>query len=191
MRRSCSAVEALAGASSVEGALNDARRQELEQRYDRLLREHGAALRRVAASYERDAAKRDDLVQEIALALWRALPDFRGDCSERTFVFRIAHNRSLTHVWRRKAGSEQPLDQLEVVDPSEGPEAQAVSRQRRERLLLAIRGLALIHRQVLTLQLEELTQAEIGSVLGVSENAVAVRLSRARQALREALGVSR
>jgi DNA-directed RNA polymerase specialized sigma24 family protein len=46
------------------------------------------------------------------------------------------------------------------------------------------------HRQVLTLALEDLSHAEIGSVLGIRENAVAVRLTRARQALREALGVS-
>jgi RNA polymerase sigma-70 factor (ECF subfamily) len=32
------------------------------------------------------------------MALWNALPSFRGDCPERTFVFRVAHNRALTHV---------------------------------------------------------------------------------------------
>ena len=189
MRRSSSAVEGSCGLVPREDALTEARRA-LEAHYDRLLDDHGPALRRVAASYESNAARREDLVQEIALALWQALPRFRGECSERTFVFRIAHNRSLTHVWRRNARRGAPLDEVEIEDPRAGPEAQAVSGERREHLLAAVRGLPLIHRQVLMLQLEDLSQAEMAAVLGVSENVIAVRLSRARKALREALGVS-
>ncbi len=64
-------------------------------RFARLLVEHGAALRRLAAAYEADVDERDDLIQEISFAIWRALPAFRGDCSERTFVFRIAHNNAI------------------------------------------------------------------------------------------------
>ncbi len=56
---------------------------------------YGPALRRLASAWERDAAAREDLLQEILLALWRALPRFRGECSEKTFVFRVAHNRRL------------------------------------------------------------------------------------------------
>ena len=68
-----------------------------EVRFGRLLQEHGPALNRLAAGYEWDPVERQDLLQDIALAIWRALPAFRGESSERTFVFRIAHNRGLTH----------------------------------------------------------------------------------------------
>src|SRR5207344_166101 len=44
---------------------------------------------------------------EIAVALWHALPTFRGGCAERTFVIRVAHNRALTHVARRRASGEE------------------------------------------------------------------------------------
>ena len=50
-----------------------------DARFDRLLREHEAVVRRLAHSYERDPARRQDLVQEIWLAVWQALPRFRGD----------------------------------------------------------------------------------------------------------------
>ena len=76
-----------------------------EARYLRLVSEHERAIRRMASSYERDAARRQDLVQDIWLALWQALPGFRGDSSERTFVFRIAHNRGVSHqMWRARGG---------------------------------------------------------------------------------------
>jgi RNA polymerase sigma-70 factor (ECF subfamily) len=159
--------------------------------FERVLAEFGPALRRLAGSYEPDAGKRDDLVQEIAIALWRALPRFRGDSSLKTFVFRIAHNRALTHVWRRGRVQTSEVSEAEhLTDPAEGPEGRLARGQRRERLDGAIRALPIVHRQVLTLTLEDLSNAEIANVLGIRENAVAVRLTRARQALRQALGVS-
>jgi RNA polymerase sigma factor (sigma-70 family) len=79
---------------------------------------------------------------------------------------------------------------LQVLDPAESPESHTARQQQRERLDAAIRRLPIVHRQVLTMALEDLSHAEIGSVLGIRENAVAVRLTRARQALRDALGVS-
>jgi RNA polymerase sigma-70 factor (ECF subfamily) len=75
-----------------------------DDRCVRLLQEHDRALRRLAASYERDPSKQQDLIQDIWLGVWQALPRFRGECSERTFVFRIAHNRAVSHVdhWQRR-----------------------------------------------------------------------------------------
>jgi RNA polymerase sigma factor (sigma-70 family) len=175
-------------ACGAEAAVGGEARRLLEERYDRLLKEHGPALSRVAASYEAVLSRREELAQEIALAIWQALPQFRGDCSERTFVFRIAHNRGLSHAWRRKAAPPEDAAAIEPADPRPSPEEKADAGQRRERLLAAIRSLPVAYRQLLTLTLEELSQAEIAQVLGITENNVAVRLSRAKKALREALG---
>jgi RNA polymerase sigma factor (sigma-70 family) len=153
--------------------------------FESLLAAHAAAIGRVAASYERDPARRQDLLQEIAIALWRALPGFRGESSARTFVLRIAHHRAVTHSMRRPPAG-QPLDdarEVAAADPS--PEAEVADRQRRRRLEESIRALPIALRQVLTLALEGLSNREVGDVLGVSENAVAIRLTRARQALRQ------
>ena len=49
-----------------------------ERDFDHVLAEFGPALRRLAGSYETDPGRRDDLAQEIAIALWRALTRFRG-----------------------------------------------------------------------------------------------------------------
>ena len=51
-------------------------------------------------------------------------------------------------------------------------------------MLAAIRALPVNYRQVITLALEDMTPVEIAAVLGVTENNVAVRLNRARKALR-------
>ena len=166
-------------------------RRALEQQFERILSEHGAAISRLASSYEAVASIREELEQEIALAIWQALGHFRGECSERTFAYRIAHNRGLSHVWRRRP-PHQPLEELEKsdqpVDPRPHPEQQAARKDQRVRLMSAIQSLPVIHRQMIVLMLEGLSHAEIAEVVGITENNVAVRLNRARKTLKDALG---
>lgn len=157
-------------------------------RFDRILRVNQPALARLAASYTDNLGDRDDLLQEIALALWQALPRFRGECSERTFVFRIAHNRAIAHLARKRTAAPVPVDEMELPDPSPGPEQELARAQRGEHLMSAVRRLPLPLRQVVTLTLEGVEYSEIAAILGISENNVGVRMSRARELLRKLLG---
>jgi RNA polymerase sigma factor (sigma-70 family) len=161
-------------------------RANLEQEFDRLLAANGPGLARLAASYTNTRADRDDLLQEIALAVWQALRSFRGECSTRTFLYRIAHNRAIAHL-ARNARSRAPEAEREVHDPAPDPESGLAQAQAAERLRSAIHRLPLIYRQVIMLALEDLGYAEIAEVLGISESNVGARLSRARQLLRESL----
>jgi len=150
--------------------------------FDRLWREHGPALGRVVAAFAKPGADQDDLTQEIAIAVWRALPRFRGESSERTFALRIAHNRAVSHAWKRR--SDETLDEaLAAVEP--GPERAAQARQDVDRLFAQVRRLPLLQREVLALALEELSHDEIATILGITTGNVAVRLNRARAHLRE------
>lgn len=152
---------------------------------DRVVEEHGPALRRLVAAWERDPVAREDLLQDILLALWRALPTFRGEASERTFVLRVAHNRALTHRFRPQRRTEPLPETVELRDGRPTPEADAAAAERLDHLRRALRALPVPARQVLTLSLEGLSGAEIAAVLGISETNVGVRLTRARRALRE------
>lgn len=157
-----------------------------EIRLGRLLAEHARPLERIAASYARSGADREDLLQDFAVALWTALPSFRGECSEKTFVLRIAHNRALSFLAKRGPLNEAVEDHEESAVASSGKNP-AIAYERSERgsrLFAAARALPLGHRQVVTLLLEGLSHREISEVLGTTENNVAVRASRARAALR-------
>ena len=154
---------------------------------EKVLAEYGPALMRVAMAYAGDAAEAQDLYQETCFAIWRALPSFRGESSLRTFVWRIAHNRGLSHRARLPRRHEDETALAGFADPAPPPDQVAGRRMLQERLLEAVRRLGDTHREVLLLSLEGLSQAEIGEVLGLTENAVAVRLNRARKQLRERL----
>lgn len=157
-----------------------------EERIARILTEHARSLERLAASYTRSAADREDLLQEVALAVWTALPGFRGDCSERTFVLRVAHNRAVSFLVKRRR-APMPVEDCEesaVASSGKNPAIAYERKERGSRLLAAARALPLGHRQVVTLLLEGLSHREIAEVLGTTENNVAVRANRARAAMR-------
>jgi RNA polymerase sigma-70 factor (ECF subfamily) len=171
---------------TLEGSVPDS--TTARARYETLLETWAPAIRRTVRLYETNAAAREDLFQDVCLALWQALPRFRGDSSERTFVFRVAHNRGASHAWRRRRRQMAPLDASpEPMDRSPSPEAAAMADQRRDDLARAVLELPLGLRQTATLLLEGLTPREIADVLGITENNVGVRLARARQALRTRL----
>ena len=162
-------------------------RATLEQQFDELLAENGPGLARLAASFTDTPSDRDDLLQEIALAVWRALASFRGECSARTFLYRIAHNRAIAYLARNRPRFPEASGEIDAPDPAPNPELGLAREQAAERLRRAVHCLPLIYRQVITLTLEGMGYAEIGEVLGISESNVGARLSRARQLLRAAM----
>ena len=142
---------------------------------------------RIATLYEPRKAQRDDLVQEIAFALWQALPRWRGEASLRTFIARIAHNHGTDHLTAR--GREKLHDELPdtLMDGAPGPERETYLHQLRARLVTALARLPLGQQQAAALALEGFAHAEIAEILDTTVNNVDVRLTRARAALKTAL----
>src|SRR5690606_9657647 len=87
-----------------------------------VLREHGPLLRRLASGYERNRSDREDLVQEMAIAIWRSLPKYRGDGSLKGYVAKVAQFVALERLRRKRPvqGGDEVLDSLEAPEP--GPD---------------------------------------------------------------------
>jgi len=160
-------------------------RDELVQR---VLEEYGAGLWRLTAGYASDGADREDLYQDILVALLTALPTFRGNSSLRTYVYRIGHNRGISHR-RRWTGQPERVPPDDLVSRAPSPEADVMAEARRSQLLEAIRALPHGQRQTIMLHLEGLDHSEIAEVLGTTPNNVGVRLHRARSEIRRRLSV--
>ena len=161
---------------------------EQDARYLAAARAHGAMIERMARGYEADPELRRDLVQEIHAALWRSFAIFEGQCAEKSWVHRIAHNVGVSHMMTGRRRRKLPLVGLEQIDELPGgddPEHSAGTRSLADRLLATIHRLAPADRQVMLLYLEDLTAAEIGEVTGLSASAVAVRVHRLKALLAE------
>jgi len=153
--------------------------------YQEATTEHGAALGRLARSYEADPDKRQDLLQEIHLAIWRSLERFDGRCSLRTWVYRVAHNVATSHVISHRRQRSQRWVTLDALDAmSDHGDTEAVDRE------LMLRELhALIHqleppdRQLMLLYLEGLDAASIGEITGLSRSNVATKVHRLKRVI--------
>ena len=159
----------------------------------RLLNEYEPALWRLVNAYEQDSSRRDDLFQEIALNVWQSLPRFRGDSSERTWLYRIAHNVAISGMQsrRRTERRETPIADSPIAYSMDPPHAGASAdelierREKRDALVAAIRELPALDRGLIILHLEGLTYQEIEQVAGLSESAIGSRLTRIRARLTE------
>ena len=155
--------------------------------FERIVAEHGPLISRIAMSYEADPTLREDLTQQIFLAVWQALPSYRADASLKTFIARIAQNRAISYVARavRLPPTAEMSERVETHEPN--PEQSAIESNERRLLLEATRRLPLPQREVIILVLEGFSYAEIADMLSIAPNALALRLSRAKAALKKML----
>jgi RNA polymerase sigma factor (sigma-70 family) len=153
--------------------------------FDGWLREHGAILHHVANGFA-TGADRHDLMQELMLALWRAVPAFRAASRASTFIFRVTHNAALT--WKRAERSYRrridTFQEQQAVMPAASGEPDGETAHEVLRLLYdAIRTLDPLDRSLVLLQLDGASYAQIAEIHGLSESNVGVRLNRLKHKL--------
>lgn len=136
----------------------------------------------------------EDALQETFLRGYLAFHTFEGRSSIYSWLTRIAVNSALLILRKRRARPEilfdpqpDPLGEpsgFEVRDTAPNPEQIYEQRQRRARLLQAIRSLDVQLRMPIQLQMAKgSSMKEISSALNISEAAVKTRLHRARRKL--------
>lgn len=155
--------------------------------FDIVVTRHSSMITRIALAHEADPALRRDLVQDIMLAIWGSLPQFRRDSSLKTFVAGIAYNQSISHVARALKRPKPSLLSEALICESPLPDEIASRNQLKSLMLGVIQTLPLAQKQAIILCLEDFTFREIGATLGISTRAASMRCNRARAALRSAM----
>ena len=132
----------------------------------------------------------DDLVQEIFLKIWTALPSFRGDAQLFTWVYRIATNETLNWLRREKVRSALRFTSIDAemerrIDSDPFFDGDAADRA----LSKAVAKLPEKQRQVFIMRYyDELPYEEMSAVLGTSVGALKASYHIAQEKVRAALG---
>ena len=135
------------------------------------------------------APERDDLVQQIFLDLYRALPRFRGEAAFSTFLHRIVLNVACDHLERRRRGRgrNEPLDARDLetlIAPDASPEQRARQREELRRLFALLEDLSPKRRTAFVLvAVEGLALEEAAALLNAKPAAIKQRVLEARREL--------
>ena len=156
-----------------------------DSRYLEATRLYGPALTRLARGYESEPTRRQDLIQDIHVALWQSFAQFDGLCSLRTWVYRVAHNTATKHMLRNKRIRLQEMYTLDdVAETSIHHNDTSIDEtDALQRMFNLIEQLKPVDRQVILLYLEEFDAHAIGDVVGLSPENIATKIHRIKKLL--------
>ncbi|QJD98424.1 sigma-70 family RNA polymerase sigma factor [Mucilaginibacter robiniae] len=145
--------------------------------FDEIYNRYAPQIFRVCMGYTNDAEQAKDLVQETFISVWKNLSNFRNQSQISTWIFRIATNNCLRamEVAKRMPSAELPFNLAEVRE--ESPE------EKLNFLYQCIAELEETERIIISLVLEDLPQAEIATIVGLSNVNVRVKVHRIKEKL--------
>lgn len=162
-----------------------------EAMFESVMREYGQKTLQLVYLFVKDHSLAEDITQDVFLKAYKSLHAFRGDSDPKTWIYRIAVNEAkkylrswsfrnifstLATAYEERIGSKASGDVEQEVFDKIG-KAEMVER---------VMSISPAYREVITLHyFEELSIKEIAYVLGVSDEVVRARLSRARKQLRK------
>jgi RNA polymerase sigma-70 factor, ECF subfamily len=151
--------------------------------FEKLIREHFGRIRRIARRFAASGAV-DDLVQDILTRLWRSYPSFRGDAKVESWIYRVSLNAAMTHVSETmKARTLQGAISARATAEPEGSPAGASTAQILSDFLSR---LGEVDASILMMYMDGLTAEEMSGVLGITANAINVRINRLKQKFSDA-----
>ncbi|MBW8035062.1 MAG: RNA polymerase sigma factor [Planctomycetes bacterium] len=158
--------------------------------FDRIVEKYSEDVAALANRLLSFSGNVDDVIQDVFLSAFLALRKFRHDSSLQTWLFRITVNKCRTHQRKRTIRAKLLLTRSETthLEPANSSDKQLMDRETFDQVRLAVKSLPVKYREPVVLRyLQELSMSEICSILRIKENALHVRLSRARGLLKEDL----
>lgn len=152
-----------------------------DTRFAEIYREHRGLIARTAHAFATEAADRDELFQDILVALWHALPQFAAQAKLSTYVYRVALNCALN--WQRSRRRYRAKLEGYVTLHTDDADSSPAEQERLRWLYDCIHALPPVDRSLILLFLDRVPYAEIADITGLSESNVGVRLHRIKQHL--------
>ena len=170
--------------------LKRARRGDLAA-FHELLEHYRTKIYAVALRFCRNAQDAEDVAQEAAIKIYRALGRYRAEASFSTWVYAITRNAAMDFLRRRKKTQEAeyslPLWEFSLVIPEADASDEIASREELRALYALIEALPPAQREVLILRdVDGYAYEEIAEILQISLGTVKSRIARARAAVRQA-----
>jgi len=143
---------------------------------------HQNLIHKVCNLYAWSHHDREDLFQEILLNAWKGVSNFRGEAKFTTWLYRVALNTAIT-FFRKE--SKQPETKLVTGTIGAIADSQYQQDEQLSAVYMAISKLSGVDKALVMLYLDDYNYNDIGEILGISANNVAVKMNRIKTKLKE------
>lgn len=145
--------------------------------FEELYQTYSPKVYRLCMGYVNDTDQAKDLVQETFISVWQNLSKFRNESSVSTWIFRIATNNCLRQIEKQKrfVSAEMPLQLEEKIEVKKDDKI--------DLLYKCISELEETERIIISLVLEDLPQADIAGIVGMTEVNTRVKIHRIKEKL--------
>lgn len=152
-----------------------------EKAFVELIHRYERVIYKVCYLYTSPDATLNDLYQEVLINLWRAYPQFRRECKESTWIYRIALNTCISFLRKTKHSLETVTLTRDIDMLDEDEETQQMLRQ----LYCLIGRLNDLEKSIILLYLDEKSYDEIAEITGLTSTNVGTRLNRIKEKLKK------
>lgn len=174
-----------------------------EDALNEILSRYRERIYRTALKVTNNHSDAEDVVQEVSIRIYKKAYSFRTDSKFSTWLYRLVTNEAISRLRKIRRERTVSLDdymprfeddghhaERPVIDWSQEVEKKVAEKEIHSIIQMAMEQLSPLDRTVVVLsEIEELTNPEIGKILGLSVLAVKGRLHRARLYLRSKLAV--
>jgi RNA polymerase sigma-70 factor (ECF subfamily) len=145
--------------------------------FEEIYKTYWSKVFRICMGYVNDHDWAKDIAQETFVTIWQQLPKFRNESAIGTWIFRIASNNCLRQIERqnRMPRSEMPEEIAEIISHNIEPAVHFLYK--------CIAELPETDRLIISLELEDVKQAEIAKIVGLSESNTRVKIYRIKERL--------
>ena len=145
----------------------------LERDFKEIISRENATISKICFSYSCSIAEFDDLLQDSLINIWRGLQKFRGESSQRTWIYRVTVNSCLSTIKKQSRHRHDSLQGLYGLIESDDSYKETIEQMHR-----AIATLGPQDKAIIMMWLDELSYDEIADAIGLNRNTVATKIRR-------------
>lgn len=148
----------------------------LEREFNALIVRENATISRICFSYAGSVAEYDDLRQDALVNIWRGMKSFRGESSQKTWIYRVTVNSCLSTIRRQSRHKHEGLEGLYGLIESDDSDRESIEQMHR-----VISSLGLQDKAIIMMWLDELGYDDIAVAMGMNRNTVATKIRRIKE----------
>ena len=157
----------------------------LKEEFLEVLLNYQGILHKVSLVYFKNKSDREDNIQEIIYQLWKSFPTIKNHNSVGSWIYAVSINISLSRI--KKESRIEYREKVPELAEKTGILDKITVNESLQILLNAIYNLNEIDKSIMLLYLEEKSYDEIAEIIGISKSNVGVRISRAKELLKQNL----